>query len=162
MAKESQKANLEVSIMDEYSRYRKIVDCDIGWNTVIGDFVDLYRCRIGNYCKIHSFVYIEENVVIGDKCVVKPYCFLPTGVVIEDEVFIGPGVMFTNDRHPDVKGDWKLEKTLVRKGASIGAGAVIMCGVTIGEGAMVGSGAVVVDDVEAKATVVGNPARKIK
>ena len=150
--------------MDEYrGRYRKIVDCEVGWNTTIGDFVDLYRCRIGNHCKIHSFVYVEENVVIGSRCIVKPHVFIPTGVVIEDGVFIGPSVVFVNDRHPKANADgWKLETTIVRNGASIGAGAVIMCGVCIGEEAVVGAGAVVVDDVEAKATVVGNPAKRIK
>ena len=149
--------------MDEYEmRYRKIVDCEVGWNTIIGDFVDLYRCRIGNYCKVHSFVYIEEGVVIGNRCIVKPHVFIPTGITIEDEVFIGPGVMFTNDRHPDVKGNWKLEKTIVKKGASIGANATIMCNVIIGEFATIGAGSVVLSDVKANTTVVGNPAKIIK
>ena len=151
--------------MDEYKgRYRKIVDCDVGWNTVIDDFVDLYRCKIGNLCKIHSFVYVEEGVVIGNGCIIKPHCFLPTGVTLEDDVFLGPGVKFINDRYPRAfnSDDWKLEKTVVRRCASIGAGAVIMCGVEIGKFAIVGAGAVVVDDVEAKATVVGNPARRVR
>lgn len=144
-------------------KYRKIVDCEVGWNTVIGDFVDLYRCRIGNYCKIHSFVYMEENVKVGDKCVVKPHVFIPTGVIIEDEVFIGPGVVFVNDRHPKTNNDdWKLEKTLVKRGASIGANATIMCGVTVGEGTIVGAGSVVLFSVKAKTTVVGNPAKVIE
>lgn len=150
--------------MDEYAmKYRKIVDCEVGWNTKIDDFVDLYRCKIGNYCKVHSFVFIEEGVVIGNSCVIKPYCFLPTGVVIEDGVFLGPHVVFVNDRHPKANNDdWELEKTLVRKDASIGANATIMCGVVVGEEAVVGAGSVVVDDVEERATVVGNPAKRVR
>jgi len=150
--------------MEEYfMRYRKIIDCEVGWNTKIGDFVDLYRCKIGNYCKIHSFVFIEEGVVIGDRCIVKPHVFIPTGVVIEDDVFIAPGVVFVNDRHPKANNDkWRLEKTVIKKGASIGANATIMCGLSINEEAMIGAGAVVTKDVEAKAVVVGNPAKKVR
>ncbi|MGD9962946.1 MAG: acyltransferase, partial [Thermoplasmata archaeon] len=93
---------------------------------------------------------------------VEAFAFIPTGVTIEDEVFIGPHVCFTNDRRPRAVGDWEVTPTLVRKGASIGANATIICGVTIGEGALVGAGAVVTKDVPARAVVVGCPAKRVK
>lgn len=125
-------------------------DVVIGKDTVIFPPVVLYGCMIGARCKIHSF------------------CFIPEGVTLEDEVFVAQGVCFTNDVLPracnedgSLKGasDWTLAKTLVQKGASIGANASILCGITIGEGAMVGAGAVVTKDVPPHAVVVGNPAR---
>jgi acetyltransferase-like isoleucine patch superfamily enzyme len=107
----------------------------------------LYRCRIGRNCKIDAYVYIEENVVIGDNCKIRPFVFLPTGVTIEDNVFIAPGVVFTNDKYPKVAGEWKLMPIRVKKGSSIGAGSVILPGVTIGENAIVGAGSVITKDV---------------
>jgi len=145
--------------------------CKIGKGTSIADSADLYKCKIGNDCKISGFVYIEEDVTIGDKCKIRPFSFIPTGVTIGDGVFIGPGSVFINDRKPraiNIDGslkkeeDWNLEKTEIKNGASIGAGSVIMCGVTIGEYAVVGAGAVVTNDVPSHSLVIGNPAKIIK
>ena len=142
--------------------FYSIHDCDIGEGTVIRDFVNLYGCRIGKDCKIAAFAEIQKGVVVGDRCKIEAYAFIPSGVTIENEVFVGPHAVFTNDLHPRAVGDWEVTPTVVRKGASIGAGAVIVCGVTIGEGAMVGAGAVVTKDVPPNSLVVGNPARVIK
>jgi len=138
-----------------------VKDVLIGEGTAIHDHVNLYKCNIGKSCKIDSFVYIEEGVVIGDNCKIRPFVFIPTGVTIEDNVFIGPGVSFTNDKYPRVTGTWKMLKTLVKKGASIGAESVILPGVTVGEGALIGAGSVVTKDVPDKAVVSGNPARLV-
>lgn len=146
-------------------------NCKIGKNTIIREPVNLYKCKIGDNCKIGGFVYIEEGVKIGDNCKIKPFVFIPTGVIIENGVFIGPGVTFTNDKYPrainpdgSLKGDedWQLVETLIKKGASIGAGATIMCGITIGEYAVIGAGAVVTKDVPARYVVAENPAKIIK
>ncbi|RLF28415.1 MAG: N-acetyltransferase [Thermoplasmata archaeon] len=148
-----------------------IKDCRIGKNTIVREPVNLYKCEIGENCRIGGFVYIEEGVKIGKNCKIRPFTFIPTGVTIEDGVFIGPGVIFTNDKYPrainldgTLKRDenWQLVKTLIKKGASIGAGATIMCGITIGEYAVVGAGAMVTKDVPSRAIVIGNPARIIK
>ncbi len=144
------------------ANFYSIHDCDIGEGTVVRDFVNLYGCRIGKECKIAAFAEIQRGVVLGDRCKIEAYAFIPSGVVIEDEVFVGPHAVFTNDLHPHAVGDWEITPTIVRKGASIGAGAVIVCGVTIGEGAMVGAGSVVTKDVPPHSLVVGNPARVIK
>ena len=98
-------------------RFAKVVDCHIGENTIIRDHVNLYKCKIGKNCKIESFVYIEEGVVVGDYCKIKPHVYLPSGVSIEDEVFIGPNVTFTNDKHPHVSGEWHIKTTLVGRAA---------------------------------------------
>jgi acetyltransferase-like isoleucine patch superfamily enzyme len=146
-------------------------NCKIGKNTIIREPVNLYKCKIGDNCKIGGFVYIEEGVKIGDNCKIKPFVFIPTGVIIENGVFIGPGVTFTNDKYPrainpdgSLKGDedWQLVETLIKKGASIGAGATIMCGITIGEYAVIGAGAVVTKDVPARYVVAENPAKITK
>jgi acetyltransferase-like isoleucine patch superfamily enzyme len=144
------------------AKYHSIIDCDIGEDTVVRDYVNLYGCKIGDECRIAAFVEIQRGVVIGDRCKVEAFAFIPSGVTIEDEVFVGPRATFTNDLHPHAIGDWNITPTVVKKGASIGAGAVIVCGVTIGEGATVGAGAVVTKDVPAGATVVGNPARPVR
>ena len=131
------------------------------------DLVNLYGCRIGAGTRIGTFVEIQKNAVIGRRCKISSHTFVCEGVTIEDEVFVGHGVMFINDRYPrattggrlQTDADWKVESTLVRRGASIGSGAVLMCGVTIGEGALVGAGAVVTGDVPPGATVAGVPAR---
>lgn len=131
------------------------------------DLVNLYGCRIGDESRIGAFVEIQRNAVVGARCKISSHSFICEGVTIEDEVFIGHGVMFINDRYPraTIKGrpqtdsDWTPILTLVRKGASIGSGATIMCGITIGERAMVGAGAVVTRDVPADATVTGVPSR---
>jgi acetyltransferase-like isoleucine patch superfamily enzyme len=144
------------------ARYSLIDDCVIGEGTVIRDYVNLYGCKIGRDCKIAAYVEIQRGVKIGDRCKVEAYAFIPSGVTIEDEVFIGPHAVFTNDLHPKAVGEWEITPTLVKKGASIGAGAVIVCGVTIGEGAMVGAGAVVTKDVPPGVLVVGNPTKVVK
>jgi UDP-2-acetamido-3-amino-2,3-dideoxy-glucuronate N-acetyltransferase len=148
--------------MQLLAKYHSIKDCDIGEGTVVRDYVNLYGCKIGRDCKIAAYVEVQRNVVIGDRCKIEAFAFIPSGVKIEEEVFVGPHATFTNDLHPRAVGDWEITPTLVKRGASIGAGAVIVCGVTIGEGAMVGAGAVVTRDVPPGATVVGNPARVIK
>jgi acetyltransferase-like isoleucine patch superfamily enzyme len=144
------------------AKYYRIEDADIGENTVIRDFVNFYGCKIGKNCKIAAFVEIQKDVTIGNSCAIEAFAYIPTGVTLEDEVFIGPHVCFTNDKKPKaVNPGWKLIPTLVKKGASIGAGAVIVCGVTIGPGAMVGAGSVVTKDVPANTLVVGNPAKPV-
>lgn len=146
--------------MKVQAKYYIIDDAEIGENTVIRDFTNLYGCKIGNDCKIAAFVEIGKDVTVGDKCAIEAFVFIPPGVTIEDEVFIGPHVCFTNDKKPKaVNPGWKLIPTVVKKGASIGAGATIVCGVTIGEGAMVGAGSVVTKDVPPNTIVVGNPAK---
>lgn len=97
--------------MARTSKYSVLKDVEIGEGTVIHDQVNLYKCKIGKNCKIDSFVYIEEGVIIGDNCKIRPFVFIPTGVTIEDNVFVGPNVTFTNDKYPKVKGEWALIKT---------------------------------------------------
>ena len=145
--------------MKKSPKYSFLKDVEIGEGTVVHDQVNLYKCKIGRNCKIDAFVYVEEGVVIGDYCKIRPFVFIPTGVTIEDDVFVGPNVSFTNDKYPRVKGEWKLLRTRVKKGASIGANSVVLPGVTIGEDALVGAGSVVTEDVPSRAIVAGNPAR---
>ena len=147
--------------MKKLPRHSLLKDVEIGEGTIIHDQVNLYKCKVGKNCKIDAFVYIEEAVAIGDNCKVRPFVFIPTGVTIEDDVFIGPGVCFTNDKYPKAKGKWKLLKTVVKKGASIGANCTIVAGVTIGEGALVGAGSVVTKSIPDKAVVAGNPATTV-
>jgi len=131
------------------------------------DLVNLYGCEIGDRTKIGAFVEIQKNASIGRLCKISSHTFICEGVSIEDEVFVGHGVMFINDRHPrataagglQTEADWNVIPTRIRQGASIGSGAVIMCGVTIGARALVGAGAVVTHDVPDDAVVAGVPAR---
>lgn len=146
-------------------------DVVLGANVTIHhpSLVNLYGCRIGDDVKIGAFVEIQKGVVVGDRCKISSHSFLCEGVTVEADVFVGHGVMFTNDPYPraTVDGrlqgdaDWTVVPTTVRRGASIGSGAVIRCGVTLGEHSMVGAGAVVTHDVPAHATVAGVPARVI-
>jgi acetyltransferase-like isoleucine patch superfamily enzyme len=129
--------------------------------------VNLYGCEIGDDTKIGAFVEIQKNASVGARCKISSHTFVCEGVTIEDEVFIGHGVMFINDRHPratadgalQTEADWQVVPTRICRGASVGSGAVIMCGVTVGEKALVGAGAVVTKNVPAGATVAGVPAR---
>jgi acetyltransferase-like isoleucine patch superfamily enzyme len=134
------------------------------------DLVNLYGCTIGTETKVGTFVEIQKDVKVGARCKLSSHTFICEGVTIEDEVFVGHGVMFTNDLYPrattaagqiQTEADWAVVPTLVKRGASIGSGATILCGVTIGQGALVGAGAVVTRDVPDYAIVVGAPARVI-
>jgi UDP-2-acetamido-3-amino-2,3-dideoxy-glucuronate N-acetyltransferase len=134
------------------------------------DLVNLYGCSIGDETRIGSFVEVQKQATIGARCKISSHTFVCEGVMIEDDVFVGHGVMFINDRYPrataagrpQTEKDWTVVPTLVRRGASIGSGAVILCGLTIGEGAMVGGGAVVTHDVPDHGLVCGVPARLIR
>jgi len=142
-------------------------DVRLGRNVRIYDFVNLYGCSIGDDSKIGTFVEIQKNASVGARCKISSHTFICEGVTIEDDCFIGHHVCFTNDRYPratvggalQTEADWTVIPTRVRRGASIGSGAVILCGVTIGEGALVGAGAVVTRDVPPGAVVAGVPAR---
>jgi len=140
----------------------------LGRDVRLYGFVNLYGCEIGDESRIGTFVEIQKGVTIGRRVKISSHTFVCEGVTIEDEAFIGHGVMFTNDRYPraanpdgspQTEADWQVVPTRVRRGASIGSNATILCGVTIGEGAIVGAGAVVTRDVPAGAIVAGVPAR---
>ncbi len=134
------------------------------------DLVNLYGCAIGAASRVGAFVEIQKGVTVGARCKVSSHTFICEGVTVDDDVFIGHGVMFINDRYPratadgrpQTEADWTVVPTRVGRGASIGSGAVILCGVTIGSGAMVGAGAVVTRDVPDGATVAGVPARLVQ
>ena len=147
--------------MNKVPKYSVLKSVEIGEGTILHEHINLYKCKIGKNCKIDSFVYIEEGVVIGDDCKVRPFVFIPSGVTIENSVFVGPNVTFTNDRYPKVYGDWKLVKTTVKQGAAIGANSVVLPGVVIGENALIGAGCVVSKDVPENAIVVGNLGRMV-
>src|SRR6266480_5687460 len=145
------------------SKLQNINRCKIGKRTKIYDFVNLYDCTIGEACIIGTFVEIQKDVIIGDKVKIESHSFICSGVTIEDAVFIGHHVVFTNDKYPDATDqDWKLEKTIIKKNASIGSNATILPGVTVGENALVGAGSVVTKDVPKNTIVVGNPAKVIR
>jgi UDP-2-acetamido-3-amino-2,3-dideoxy-glucuronate N-acetyltransferase len=138
-------------------------DVRLGARVRLNAFINLYGCTIGDDAMIGTFVEIQRDVVVGPRCRVQSHTFICSGVTLEADVFIGHGVMFINDRHPTIAatlaGTWQMERTTIRRGASIGSGALIFGGLTIGEGATVGAGAVVRQDVPAGATVAGVPAR---
>ena len=141
-------------------------DVQLGRDVAIFEFVNLYGCTIGDESRIGAFVEIQRDVVVGRRVRIQSHTFICSGVQVDDDVFVGHNVTFINDRYPTVEGartgSWTLEPTVVKRGASIGSGAVILCGLTIGEGARVGAGAVVVDDVPPGALVVGVPAKVIR
>jgi UDP-2-acetamido-3-amino-2,3-dideoxy-glucuronate N-acetyltransferase len=153
-------------------RYQRITpDVQLGRDVRIYDFVNLYGCTIGDESKIGTFVEIQKNAHIGARCKISSHTFICEGVVIEDDCFIGHHVCFTNDRFPratapggalQTEADWQVIPTRVCRGASIGSGAVILCGVTIGAEAMIGAGAVVTSDVAPGAVVAGVPARLLR
>lgn len=143
----------------------------LGKDVKLSKFINLYGCEIGDETKIGAFVEIQKNARVGRRCKVQSHTFICEGVEIEDNAFIGHGVTFTNDKYPrattesgelQTDADWKLEKTLVKKGASIGSGATILSNLTIGEGAIVGAGSVVTKNVPAGAIVAGNPAKILR
>ncbi len=146
-------------------------DVRLGKEVAIYDFVNLYGCEIGDHTRIGTFVEVQKNSRIGRNCKISSHSFICEGVHIEDEVFIGHHVVFINDRYPrsvnaggglQSESDWTCIATTVKKGASIGSNATLLCGITIGEHAMVGAGSVVTADVPAGAIVAGNPARIIR
>jgi acetyltransferase-like isoleucine patch superfamily enzyme len=146
-------------------------DVKLGRDVAIYNFVNLYGCEIGDNTKIGSFVEIQKGVRIGRNCKISSHTFICEGVSVEDEVFVGHGVNFINDKYPratnpggelQTEADWKVEPTIVRRGVSIGTGAVILGGLVISERAVIGAGAVVTKDVPAGAIVAGNPARLLK
>jgi UDP-2-acetamido-3-amino-2,3-dideoxy-glucuronate N-acetyltransferase len=152
--------------MDQQQRIAP--DVKIGRGTRIFAFTNLYGCELGDDTKVGTFVEIQKGAKIGNRCKISSHTFICEGVTIEDEVFIGHGVMFTNDPLPrataadgklQTEADWKCVPTVVKRGASIGSNATLLCGITIGEGAVVGAGSVVTKDVPPRAVVAGNPAR---
>ena len=141
-------------------------DVQLGARVRLNAFINLYGCRIGDDAMIGTFVEVQRDVDVGPRCRVQSHTFICSGVTLEADVFVGHGVMFINDRHPTIAatlaGSWKLERTTVKRGASIGSGALVFGGLTIGEGAVIGAGAVVLKDVPAGATVAGVPARVLQ
>lgn len=150
---------------------RIAADVKLGKGVKIFAFVNLYGCEIGDDSKIGTFVEIQKGARIGKRVKVSSHTFICEGVTIEDEVFVGHGVMFINDKYPrattdagqlQTEADWTCTPTLIKRGASLGSNATILCGVTVGENAIVGAGSVVTRDIPAGAVVAGNPARIIQ
>jgi acetyltransferase-like isoleucine patch superfamily enzyme len=146
-------------------------DVKLGENVKLSKFINLYGCEIGDNTKIGAFVEIQKNAKVGRNCKISSHTFICEGVTIEDDVFIGHGVTFINDTYPratvqggglQTEADWKVETTLIKKGASIGSGATILAKVTIGENAIVGAGSVVTKDVPANMIVAGNPGHALR
>jgi UDP-2-acetamido-3-amino-2,3-dideoxy-glucuronate N-acetyltransferase len=143
----------------------------LGKDVRVFGFTNLYGCEIGDESKIGTFVEIQKGAKIGRRCKISSHSFICEGVILEDEVFVGHGVMFTNDLlpratnqdgSPQTDADWKCETTLVKRGASIGSNATLLCGITVGERAVIGAGAVVTKDVPPGAVVAGNPAKVLR
>jgi acetyltransferase-like isoleucine patch superfamily enzyme len=146
-------------------------DVKLGENVKLSKFINLYGCEIGDDSKIGAFVEIQKNATVGKRCKISSHTFICEGVTIEDNVFIGHGVMFINDSYPrataangtlQTEADWKVERTVVKKGASIGSGATILSNISIGENAIVGAGSVVTKDVPPNSIVAGNPAKFLR
>jgi acetyltransferase-like isoleucine patch superfamily enzyme len=143
----------------------------LGRNVRLFGFANLYGCELGDDVKVGPFVEIQKGVKIGNRCKISSHSFLCEGVTLEDDVFIGHNVTFTNDRFPratsgngqlQTEADWNCLPTLVKRGASIGSGVTLLCGITIGENALIGAGSVVISDVPPDTVVAGNPARTIR
>jgi UDP-2-acetamido-3-amino-2,3-dideoxy-glucuronate N-acetyltransferase len=143
----------------------------LGRDVKLSKFINLYGCEIGDETKIGAFVEIQKNATVGKRCKISSHTFVCEGVTIEDNVFIGHSVTFINDSYPrattaegglQTEGDWKVERTLVKRGASIGSGSTILSNISIGENAIVGAGSVVTKDVPANCIVAGNPARVLR
>lgn len=158
-------------IVETISNLRIASDVKLGRNVRIHAYVNLYGCEVGDDTMIGTFVEIQKGVKIGARCKISSHSFICEGVILEDEVFIGHGVIFTNDLHPKAtlpdgrlqsNGDWKCLVTVIKKGVSIGSGSTLLGGITIGENATIGAGSVVLTDVPANTTVVGNPARTLR
>lgn len=146
-------------------------DVKLGKDVRLSKFINMYGCSVGDETKIGAFVEIQKNASVGKRCKVSSHTFICEGVEIEDNVFIGHSVTFINDSYPrattadgelQTEADWKVERTVVRKGASIGSGSTVLSNVTIGENAIVGAGSVVTKDVPANAIVAGNPAKILR
>jgi UDP-2-acetamido-3-amino-2,3-dideoxy-glucuronate N-acetyltransferase len=163
---------MATTFTDEYLRENciRLNDVKLGDDVLIFSFVNAYGCEIGDESRVGAFVEIQNGVRIGRRCKISSHSFLCAGVTIEDNVFVGHGVMFTNDKSPratnpdgttQTEADWSVTPTVVKKGASIGSNATILPGVTIGQNALVGAGAVVTRDVPDGMTVVGVPARAV-
>ncbi|HVP42857.1 MAG TPA: acyltransferase [Terriglobales bacterium] len=146
-------------------------DVKLGKGVKLAKFINLYGCEVGDDTKIGAFVEVQKNAKIGNRCKISSHTFICEGVTIEDEVFIGHGVTFINDSYPrattesgglQTEADWKVERTLIKRRASIGSGSTILSNITVGEGAIVGAGSVVTKDVPADTVVAGNPARILR
>jgi acetyltransferase-like isoleucine patch superfamily enzyme len=146
-------------------------DVKLGDDVKLSKFINLYGCEIGDHSKIGAFVEIQKNAKIGKRCKISSHTFICEGVTIEDNVFIGHGVTFINDSYPrattadgdlQTEADWKVERTVIKKGASIGSGSTILSNTTVGENAIVGAGSVVTKDVPANSVVAGNPAKILR
>jgi acetyltransferase-like isoleucine patch superfamily enzyme len=156
----------------QFSDYKRIAsDVILGRDVRIHGFVNLYGCEIGDETRIGTFVEIQKGAKIGKRCKISSHTFICEGVTIESGVFVGHGVTFINDRYPravnaggelKTEADWDCQKTVVKRGATIGSGATLLGGITIGENAMIGAGSVVTKDVPPDAIVAGNPARIFK
>ena len=146
-------------------------DVKLGRDVKLSKFVNLYGCEVGDETKIGAFVEIQKNATVGKRCKISSHTFICEGVTIEDNVFIGHGVTFINDSYPrsttaegslQTEADWKVERTIIQKGASIGSGATILSNTKVGENAIVGAGSVVTKDVPPNTIVAGNPARVLR
>jgi len=146
-------------------------DVKLGRDVKLAQFVNLYGCEVGDESKVGAFVEIQRNAKVGRRCKISSHTFICEGVTIEDNVFVGHGVVFINDTYPrattpegelKTDKDWRLETTLIKKGASIGSGSTILAGVTVGENAIVGAGSVVTKDIPSDTIVAGNPARMLR
>jgi UDP-2-acetamido-3-amino-2,3-dideoxy-glucuronate N-acetyltransferase len=171
------KKKAEFTLPDDFRQLQEMIahriapDVKLGREVQIYGFVNLYGCQVDDGTRIGCFVEIQKNATIGKNCKISSHTFICEGVTIEDNVFVGHGVTFINDPYPKAinnegglqsEKDWTVIPVLVKKGASIGSGSTIMCGVTIGENAIVGAGSVVTKDVPPNTVVAGNPAKVIR